>query len=507
MAAKIFISYRRDDTKYPARDIHKALCKATSNDDVFMDVDSIPLGANYRKILKSWVGECDILLALIGPGWIEARDPKTKQRRVDNPNDFVRTEISEALARGIPVVPVLLDGTSMPNVNLLPDDLKELVDRQAEYVEYRTFDADLERLIRKLRLSQNIGHADLHQQPTAPVVVPSDDREGRRKRSQNVGRTDLHPQPTAPATARSDSREGRIRVDAKIVQGAPEGWFMPGNGKVEWFKDHENGPEMVVVPAGSFMMGSPKTEPGWLKIESPQHAVTVARPFAIGRHPVTRGQFAAFVKQTGYETEGGAWVFAGGTSKEDPQASWRNLGFLQDENHPVVCVSWNDAKAFAAWLSTESGQLYRLPSEAEWEYAARAGTTTPFWWGSTITPAQANYNGNYVYLKKSIGEFRGKTGPEFRGGTVAVGEFEANPWGLYQVLGNVLEWCEDIWNEDFDGAPSDGSPLLQGGFDDRVLRGGYWAADPKALRSAFRGFFTRPDSRFDIQGFRLGRTL
>ena len=153
MAAKVFISYRRDDAKYQARMIHKAFCKAIPSDHVFMDVDSIPPGANFRKISKSWVDECEVLLALIGPGWIDARDPKTKRRRLDNPSDFVRIEIGEALARDIPVVPVLIDGTPMPDVGLLPDDLKELVDRQAEFVEFRTFNADVERLIRKLRLT------------------------------------------------------------------------------------------------------------------------------------------------------------------------------------------------------------------------------------------------------------------------------------------------------------------------------------------------------------------
>src|SRR5262249_6761920 len=143
-----------EDSRYQARMIHSAFCKAIPSDHVFMDVDSIRPGANFRKVLKGWVDECEVLVALIGPGWIDARDPKTKRRRLDNNSDFVRIEIDEALARGIPVVPVLLDDTEMPDVDLLPEDLKELVDRQAEFVQYRTFDADVERLIRKLVLSQ-----------------------------------------------------------------------------------------------------------------------------------------------------------------------------------------------------------------------------------------------------------------------------------------------------------------------------------------------------------------
>lgn len=148
----IFISYRRDDSKYQARMIYHAFCQVVAHDNVFMDIDSIPPGTNFRNILKKWVDDCDVLLALIGPGWIDASDSRTNQRRLDNPNDFVRIEIGEALARDIPVVPVLLDGTPMPQIDHLPEDLKELVDRQAELVEYRTFDSDVERLINKLGL-------------------------------------------------------------------------------------------------------------------------------------------------------------------------------------------------------------------------------------------------------------------------------------------------------------------------------------------------------------------
>jgi hypothetical protein len=152
MSAKVFISYRRGDSRYQARMIHAAFCRAIPRQDVFMDVDSIPPGANFRKILKEWVDQCDVLLALIGPGWIDATDFNTGRRRLDDASDFVRIEIGEGLARGIPVVPVLLDGTSMPSSDSLPLDLRELVDRQAELVEYRTFDVDVDRLIHKLNL-------------------------------------------------------------------------------------------------------------------------------------------------------------------------------------------------------------------------------------------------------------------------------------------------------------------------------------------------------------------
>jgi formylglycine-generating enzyme required for sulfatase activity len=273
----------------------------------------------------------------------------------------------------------------------------------------------------------------------------------------------------------------------------PGSTMMQGTGKVEWFKDYEDGPEMVVVPAGEFMMGSPESEPGRSNDEGPLHKVKIARPFAVGRHTVTRGQFAAFMNNMNYK---------------NPNTSWRNVGFRQEDNHPVVSVSWDNAQAYAAWLSKLTGQRYRLLSEAEWEYVARAGTRTPFWWGSSIAPTQANYDGRYVYEG-------GVTKGEYRQATVPVGTFEPNRWGLYNVHGNVYEWCEDFWHDSYNGAPVDGSAWLQGGDVSgrlvrggpyRVRRGGSWGSDPLVLRSARRG--RAPTGVWDYHiGFRLGRTL
>jgi formylglycine-generating enzyme required for sulfatase activity len=239
---------------------------------------------------------------------------------------------------------------------------------------------------------------------------------------------------------------------------------------------------MVVVPAGTFMMGSPDNEPDRLTTESSRYEVTFARPFAVGRHAVTRGQFAAFVDATGHNAAG----------------SWRSPGFLQDDSHPVVCISWDDAKAYAAWLADITSRPYRLLTEAEWEYAARAGSTTPFWWGSSITPAQANYDSRYVYKE-------GGSKGEYLQGTVPVGSFDPNPWGLYNVHGNVWEWCEDTWHDTYDGAPRDGSAWTsQAGQSRRVVRGGSWVSIPSYLRAAARGKATDGSSKV---GFRLARTL
>jgi formylglycine-generating enzyme required for sulfatase activity len=152
------------------------------------------------------------------------------------------------------------------------------------------------------------------------------------------------------------------------------------------FRDCSDCPEMVVVPSGRFTMGSPTSEPQRDDGEA-QVPVLIARPYAVGKFAVTRGEFAVFATETGHKTDGGCLLRAGNTWKLQADRSWRSVGFTQDDRHPVVCISWNDAKAFAAWLSSKTGKSYRLPSEAEREYVTRAGTTTPFWWGSSITPS------------------------------------------------------------------------------------------------------------------------
>ena len=484
MVSRLFISYRRDDSAGYAGRLYDRLEQEFGRDNVVMDVDAIPLGADFVEVLGDEVVKCDVLLAIIGSRWLDARD-EDGNRRLENPADFVRIEIETALTRDIRVIPILLEGTRIPKADQLPDDLRKLSVRNALNLRHASFFDDMERLIRGLkRVVRHKAKMELKAAEEAEarrkaeeerkaaeeaeaqetrewgLVISSRDKnviqdflerwphsqraEAARARIAALERKAAEAQaaqPTpAPVIASSDDRyraEGRIKVDARIIHGAPDGWFLPGNGKVEWFQDHDGGPEMVVVPAGKFMMGSPETEAERSDRESPQHQVTIARPFAIGRHAVTRGQFAAFVNKTGY-------VLAQGWLAKRLFGTWRNPGFPQDDRHPVVRASWEDAKAFVAWLHSQTGQNYRLLSEAEWEYAARAGTTTPFWWGSTINPAQANYDGNYVYGDGAKGEYREQT--------VAVGEFAANPWGFYQVHGNVWEWCEDHWHGTYNGA-------------------------------------------------------
>jgi formylglycine-generating enzyme required for sulfatase activity len=291
-----------------------------------------------------------------------------------------------------------------------------------------------------------------------------------------------------------------VRCDGvEALVGNERRCLKPGAGKTEWFKDCPSCPEMVVAPVGRFTMGSPKDEPERGGFED-EVSVTISAPFTVGRFAVARGEFAAFVASTGHKTDGGCYIYTGSQWKQQADRDWRSPGFSQTARHPAVCVSWDDAKAYVAWLSKATGKSYRLLSRAEREYVARAGTTTPFWWGSGITPTQANYNGIAEPYKG------GGTKGEFRKATVPVDGFAANPWGLYNVHGNVREWVEDCQAYKNAGNPSAGSAGNTSDCISRFLRGGSWIFEPKSLRSA-SGSWQLSDSRDYDLGFRIARTL
>ena len=254
---------------------------------------------------------------------------------------------------------------------------------------------------------------------------------------------------------------------------------------------------MVVVPAGQLLMGSAADEPQRQPREN-QVRVTIARPFAMGAFAVTRGEFAAFVAATGYAVDPKCWFWTGTTWEEREERSWRSPGFEQDDRHPVTCVDLKAAHAYAAWLSTRTGRVYRLPSEAEIEYATRAGTTTPFWWGAKISDELANYDGRTGYAGGPVGAWRQAT--------VRVDSFRPNAWGLWNVHGNVWQWTLDCWNETNAGNPGDGSARTSGDCTWRVARGGAWNYPPDQLRSAFR-YWNLPDNRSGVQGMRVVREL
>jgi formylglycine-generating enzyme required for sulfatase activity len=245
------------------------------------------------------------------------------------------------------------------------------------------------------------------------------------------------------------------------------------------FMDCAECPEMVVLPAGEFTMGSPASE--LYRGAETQHRVTIPAPFALSKYEVTFAQWDACVADGG----------CGGHMPGDH--GWGRA------NRPVVDVSWDDAQAYVAWLNRKTAKKYRLPSEAEWEYAARAGTTTPFSFGATITSDQANYDGSTGYGAGATGVNRQKTMP--------VGSFPQNVFGLYDLHGNVWEWVQDCWSDEYTAVtPADGAPFLGANCAGRVMRGGSWEDYPGDIRAAAR-VGSNTDEQSWSDGFRVARAM
>ena len=271
------------------------------------------------------------------------------------------------------------------------------------------------------------------------------------------------------------------------------GWRSPLAAQAvgEVFRDCDLCPEMVVVPPGSFMMGSPDSEEGRYFFEGPQHRVTIDSPFAVGVYEVTFEEWDACVR-------------AGGCGGHDP----RDLGYGRGRR-PVIGVSWDDAWAYADWLTERTGEEYRLLSEAEWEYAARAGTETARYWGDSAQQ-QCQYANGYDAVGHAEHRFEDRNPAGCRdrqANTAPVGSYRPNAFGLYDVLGNVWEWVDDCWNDTYEGAPMDGSPRYTGHCSGRVVRGGSWFNDPRGVRSADRSVEDSGRRFGYINGIRLARTM
>ena len=269
----------------------------------------------------------------------------------------------------------------------------------------------------------------------------------------------------------------REPADSRIVGAGPDhGLSQERNeaaGRV--FRDCSTCPEMVVVPGGSFMMGSPDGEDGRTASEGPVHRVTMADPFAAGVYEVTFEEWDDCVAEGGCRGQRAA-----------------DYGFGRGKR-PVVAVNWDDAQQYVSWLSTKTGQSYRLLSEAEWEYAARAGTATAYHTGESISTSHANFNGRW-------------TGESFRGEPLPVGTFPANAFGLHDVHGNVTEWVQDCWNDSYEGAPTDGGAWQVGDCSSRILRGCSYMDRAGCLRSASRAGIEKA-ARSAAWGFRVARAL
>ncbi len=285
----------------------------------------------------------------------------------------------------------------------------------------------------------------------------------------------------------------------------------------ETFHDCPDCPEMVTIPAGTFIIGAPEDEKGRYAEEGPQRRVSIRR-FAAGQYDVTRAQWAIFVAATKRKTTAGCiWS---PSEKGAPDASWQKLGFAQDGSHPVVCVSWADAQDYARWLSGRTQHSYRLLTESEWEYSARAGTKTAFPWGNTAGHEFANYGSDQCCgTGRALGRDRWVY-------TSPVGSFPPNAFGLYDMSGNVLQWVQDCFSNSYAELPVDGSAYktqvklnLKGDLAEmsgtescayHMLRGGDWGDSPALIRSASRNW--GPPAGTTAQrtgggGFRIARTL
>jgi formylglycine-generating enzyme required for sulfatase activity len=261
---------------------------------------------------------------------------------------------------------------------------------------------------------------------------------------------------------------------------------------------------MMVLPAARFNQGFVATDRGSVSYEKPQHWVNIIRPFAMSADLVTVEQYRQFIDATGRAVQGcetydGAWKYR-------PENNWQNPGFAQSGLHPVTCVSWNDAVAYAQWLSTKTGHQYRLPSASEWEYAARAGGETVYPWASNGSNACSYANVADASAARQYPGWMAFACDDGYANTSPVGSFKANALGLNDMLGNVFQWTLDCWQADYRGAPVDGSARTDGDCSERELRGGSWFTSPAYVRANYRNHFAS-DYRTSSVGIRLVRDI
>jgi formylglycine-generating enzyme required for sulfatase activity len=530
---KIIISYRRSDSDVFAGRLRDRIAGNFGEESVFIDVDSIPFGKDFRVHIQEAMAKADAILVVVGPRWLGGG--KGGHSRIKDDTDPVRIEVETALSKGIPTIPILVGQTNMPKPEQLPESLRSFAFINAAPVDTgRDFHRDLSRVIATINtILERPTDADnereeAEKQRGEEPRLRNEAEVKRRAEEEALPRLQpVEPRPTGRQSILTPvilsligvAITGAIILSAFVftpltpisppkpvaqpvpvlpkppaVTPSPVPFApTPGANSVlsleteqalkpkATFKECGNCPEMIVVPAGSFTMGAPANEPGRGADEGPQHAVTFARQFAVGKFALTFDEWEACVAD-------------GGCNGHNPSDQGWGRG-----RRPVINLSWDDTKAYVAWLSKKTGKTYRLLSEAEREYVTRAGTTTPFWWGNSISTTQANYDGSHTYGNGLKGEFRGRTVP--------VDMFEPNRWGLYQVHGNVWDWTEDCYHPSYQGAPADGSAWTSSDCSHHVVRGGSWHAYPGELRSASRNNGIFPTNGPDVLGFRVARTL
>lgn len=521
--SKIFISYRRDDSAGYAGRLYDRLVKHFGDDHLFMDIDQIEPGEDFVEVLQKILQAVQVAVILIGKSWLDSKD-ETGQRRLDNPDDWVRIEIATLLERKIRVIPVLVGSAMLPQASQIPEPLIPLVRRQAFEIRDTRFHTDVDKLIQALEkiIQSQIIQPSVKPYSISPDAVIQDDSKPKAVEAQhnsikvasdsdqineasgtkksNVSRFVtigvsgvaivfallIMFKPTTPEPSDSNWISEDFMVSAapdKVAEATTE--LQPESKQPSSLTITETEPtlsldfepKMVRIPPGKFRMGSPETEQGRSSDEGPQRTVTIGYAFEISQTEITFAQYDAFASET-----------------KRPLPYDRDWG---RGNRPVINVNFNDAKAYVAWLSKKTGKKYRLPTEAEWEYVARAGSTTVYWWGDAI-----GQNNAVCYYCGS--QWDGKQ-------TAPVGSFKPNAFGVYDTAGNVWEWTQDCWHKTYQGAPSDGSAWLQSHDGDclrRVVRGGSWNYGPQGLRSAFRSTAWLSSVGADgYLGFRVARDL
>ncbi|WP_338416663.1 SUMF1/EgtB/PvdO family nonheme iron enzyme [uncultured Sphaerotilus sp.] len=441
----IFISYRRSESQLHTLALYHRL-QQEYRDQVFMDQQTMKVGENFRLRIEGQLQGCRVLLAVIGPGWAS--------ERLQNPRDWVRLEITTALKRGIAVIPVLIDGAQMPGEAELPEDLHALLDVHALDLDHRRyFEQGVALLLEALR--------EILDTPT-----PLHSRESGNPRTE----------PTVPVV------DPRLRGDDGKGGGDGADWW---KRQIPWAKAYgEKGSDEFDTPwadieiggavqrmrwikPGSFLMGCDPGDSGGYDDEKPQHRVTLTKGFWLADTACTQGLWQTVTGQNPSHFKGSADL-------------------------PVESVSWDDVTGlFLPKLTQRLGVSAELSTEAQWEYACRAGGQTPYWFGDSVTPAQVNFDGTV-------------------GRTVPVKERPANGWGLYQMHGNVWEWCAGS-NRQYSAAALENPPDGQDQ-NSRALRGGSWHVPARDTRSADRRVHPRVSSsrrygfRFSLRSIKPGQS-
>ena len=575
---KYIVCHRPEDSRYA--DLLRAFAGdrgRTACEIVGIDSRSAPGGPGLVDDVRQRLIGCDAVLALIGPSWADERDQVCDRPASFDQDNAVHCVIEAALAIGIPVIPVLVAGGSLPRADAIPPQLHPLRYRKASVLRDAKYKTDIRRLLARLtprRLGRRVVRREQLWQtgqppstnPTLPLILAAaagvgaisivkpapqplqpvqvaeietvslemvpvpvpdvsaaDDAytvEAGETLTFNPEHNDAHGQQGLLKLATINGKSigvgdvvelaqgGTLKITDKVLEFVPgpsgddeaftytiadrdgrsaqarvtirvsSSQAAPTEGPGRTFRDCPACPEMVVLPGGAFLMGSPPDETGRYDDEGPQRRVQI-KSFAAGKHEVTWAEYDVCVS-------------AGACSPP------RDDGFGKG-GRPVTHVSWDDVQVYARWLSASTGMPYRLFSEAEWEYAARAGTETAFSVGRTIAASEANFDARKVYLDGEPGEHRA--------GTLPVGFFPRNAFGLYDMHGNVLEWIEDCYAPDYSaGQPSNGEPYSPPTCAYRLARGGSWFNEPALLRSALRAG-ELATNRFNNLGFRIARDV